>query len=390
VTSSLRPAVVVAVLIVAIGCQATTSPSTRPSPSEPSAITSPPARSATAAPTRSVGAATPAAVGSSRPKPAPAALARNGAIVYSDAAGDIHSLDPETGKTTLLIGGPTNDRGPGFLPDGTRFVFVRADDDGDDDGDILYSANADGSDIQKFADGKQLSNWEYSPRGDRIASVQEGGSNPEITDVASGSRRVIPLTKPVNIVSWLTDDSILVADLDEEGSAVEMWTINADGTRQQAITAPSMCCGVSTLRGRGLIAWNSWASGGESRVHILDTASGEDMLLGSTDVPGSHFLDPIWSPDGKWLTAKRFTAGVDGVQLALLAADGSGEAISLGPKLPTNGGQIRPTFSPDGTKLLVTYDDGSAWLFDLPAGTGGKTDWQGLVETTWQGLDPTR
>jgi len=150
-----------------------------------------------------------------------------------------------------------------------------------------------------------------------------------------------------------------------------------------------MCCGVSTLRGRGLIAWNSWRSGAEGRIHILDTATGEDTLLGSTDVPGSHFLDPIWSPDGKWLTARRLTAHVDGVQLALLASDGSGPAIALGPKLPTNQGQIRSTFSPDGTKLLVAYDDGSAWLFDLPAGTGGKTDWSGLVETTWQALHAT-
>jgi len=203
--------------------------------------------------------------------------------------------------------------------------------------------------------------------------------------VASGSRREIPLTKPVNIVSWLTDDSLLVADVDEEGSAVEMWTINADGTRQQAITAPSMCCGVSTLRGRGLIAWNSWPSGGSARVHILDTATGKDTLIASTDVPGSHFLDPSFSPDGKWLTVKRFQANVDGVQLALIAADGSGKPISLGPKQPTNSAEIHSAFSPDGTQLLVTYEDGSAWLFDVPSGTGEKTDWQGLVEITWQG-----
>ena len=75
--------------------------------------------------------------------------------------------------------------------------------------------------------------------------------------------------------------------------------------------------------------------------------------------------------------------------MALLAAGGSGSAIALGPKLPTNQGEIRSTFSPDGTKILVTVEDGSAWLYDLPAGTGGKTDWQGMVETTWQALSPT-
>ncbi len=314
----------------------------------------------------------------------PSGLARNGVIVYSDPAGDIHSLDPETGKTTLLIGGPTKDFGPGFLPDQTRFQFIRVE--GDED--VFYSANVDGSDVQRVGPAKEMANSEYSPQGDRLASVQEGGSDPTITDVASGSSRVIPLTKPVNIVSWLTDDLLFVADLHDEGSAVEMWTVNADGTGQEVIPASGLCCGVSTLRGGGLVAWDSWASGAEGRVHIYNTATGIDRLLASTDVPGAHFLDALWSPDGKWLTAKRFMAGVDGVQLALLAADGSGEAIALGPKLPTNQGQIRSTFSPDGTKLLVTYEDGSAWLFDLPAGTGGKADWTGLVEATWQALDP--
>ncbi len=344
-----------------------------------------PPPSSTTAPTSSATLASPAPSAARSQSPEASGLARNGVIVYSDAAGDIYSLDPMTGKAKLLIGGPTNDRGPGFLPDKTRFVFVRLY----DDGDILYSANVDGSDVKKFADGKELSNWEYSPHADRIASLQEGGGNPTITDVASGSRRVIPLTKPVNTVSWLTDDSLLVVDENEEGSAVEMWTINADGTNQQAITAPSFCCSASTHSGRGLVAWTSWSSGAEGRVHILTAATGEDRLLGSTDVPGSIFLDPMWSPDGKWLTAKRLTAHVDGVQLALLASDGGGPAIALGPKLPTNQGQIRSTFSPDGTKLLVTYDDGSAWLFDLPAGTGGQTEWSGLVETTWQALDAT-
>ncbi len=370
-------AIVVATTLAACGGGVATTGPTSVDQTPPPSFTTSPTPSATSA------SSAPSAAGS--PSPGASGLARNGVIVYSDPAGDIHSLDPETGKTTLLIGGPTNDFGPGFMPDQTRFIFVRFE----DGVDVLYSALADGSDVRKFADTKVMSNFEHSPRGDRIAAIGEGGGDPTITDLASGSRRVIPLTKPVNIVSWLTDDSLLVADLNEEGSAVEMWTINADGTNQQAIKAPFLCCGVSTLRGRGLIAWNSWTSGAEGRIHILDTATGEDRLLGSTDVPGAHFLDPIWSPDGKWLTARRLTAHVDGVQLALLASDGSGPAIALGPKLPTNQGQIRSTFSPDGTKLLVAYDDGSAWLFDLPAGTGGKTDWSGLVETTWQALHAT-
>ena len=105
-------------------------------------------------------------------------------------------------------------------------------------------------------------------------------------------------------------------------------------------------------------------------------------------VSGASFLDPIWSPDGKWLTANPVMRRVEGVQLVLLASDGSGEAIALGPKLPTNQGVIRSALSRDGSKVLVTYEDGSALLYDLPAGTEGRTDWQGLIVTTWQSLPP--
>ncbi len=374
---------VVALALSLAGCAGTAVPSASGpafGPSEPA-----PGSSPSSAPAQSAQAPTAAASSAAGRTPEPPSLATNGVIVYSDPAGDIHSLDPETGKATLLIGGPTNDFGPGFLPDQTRFQFIRLE--GGED--VFYSANADGSDVQRVGPAKEMANSEYSPQGDRLASVQEGGSNPTITDVASGSKRVIPLTKPVNIVSWLTDDLLFVADLHDEGSTVEMWTVNADGTGQEVIPAPGLCCGVSTLRGGGLVAWDSWTSGAEGRTHIYDTATGIDRLLASTDVPGAHFLDALWSPDGKWLTARHVSAGVEGAQLVLLASDGSGVAIPLGPRLPTNQCEIRSTFSPDGTKLLVTYEDGSAWLFDLPAGTGGKTDWSGVVAPTWQALDPT-
>ncbi len=137
------------------------------------------------------------------------------------------------------------------------------------------------------------------------------------------------------------------------------------------------------------MAWTSWdqASGAEARIHVVDTASGEDTLLASTEVPGFEFLEPSFSPDGKWLTVKRVQSHVDGVQLALIAADGSGKPISLGPRQPTNSAEIHSAFSPDGTQLVVSYEDGSAWLFDVASGTGVKTAWPGMREMAWQRVD---
>ncbi len=253
---------------------------------------------------------------------------------------------------------------------------------------MVYLANADGTGARVFGTGRDLGPGDWSPGSDRLAAVPEGGGDLTIIEVASGHRDAFTLIRPVHAVSWLTEDVLLLIEEESNGSATALWTINVDGTNQQAMETPFVCCGTSTIRGRGLVAWTSWdqAGGGEARIHILDTASGQDRLLASTDVPGFLFLDPIWSPDGKWLTVERVQSGDLGVQLALIAADGSGKPISLGPS-QTNSAELHQAFSPDGTQLVVTYDDGSAWLFDLRSGTGDKTDWPGMGEIAWQRVD---
>ena len=153
-----RPKILVMALALGLaGCAGTAAPSASVPPAAPSQQTLSPST-----PGQSAAASTPPASTAAIPSPAPAARARNGVIVYSDTAGDIHSLDPETDKTTLLIGGATDHLAPWFSPDGKRFVFVRVDDD------TLYSANADGSDVQEFGDAKQINNWEWSPRGNQL------------------------------------------------------------------------------------------------------------------------------------------------------------------------------------------------------------------------------
>ena len=344
----------------------------------PASVDQTPPPSSTTAPTPSatIPSSAPSAAGT--PSPDASGLARNGVIAYNDGAGDIYSLDPATGVTKLLVGGPNTDVGPDFLPDGRHFTFFRVEEG------MAYLANANGTGATSFGRG------DWSPRGDRIAAISDDGDLTMI-EVASGRRDVFTLTKPVGAVRWLTEDVLLLIEDAEGGGAAALSTINVDGTNQMTIETPFLCCGTSTIQGRGIVAWTSWdnATGATGRIHVLDTASGQDRLLASTDVPGFHFLNPRLSPDGKWLTVTRIQAHVDGAQLALIAADGSGKPIGLGPRQPTNSAEIHSAFSPDGTQLLVTYDDGSAWLFDLPAGTGEKTDWQGLVEITWQGVDPT-
>ncbi len=312
--------------------------------------------------------------------------ARNGLVIYSNTTGDIMSVDPATGKTSVVIGGTTKDVAPGLSPDGRTIMFVRTV----DGADMLYTANVDGSGIKPFASGAEASWNEWSPDSQQIAYIAAGGGTPYVRNVATGVVTTVPVSAPVDRARWLSSTKLLiVTGIGDGGGGGEYSTINVDGTEQTSLETADRCCGEAVLMSQGLLAWTSWSTinGMAGRTHVLDIASGQDTLLASTDEYGSNFLDPVFSPDGKWL-AVRHHSGASDVQLALIAVDGSGAPIDLEPKFNTDSAQMDANFSPDGTQLLVSYGDGSTWLYSVPDGNGAKVEWPDVVIASWQRLAP--
>lgn len=311
--------------------------------------------------------------------------ARNGAVVYSNERGDILSIDPATGTTATLIGGASDDRYPTVSPDGQRLVFLRLTDPA-----MVMTANINGSAIQAVATAEQASWNEFSPDGQKLVYIAEGGGAPFIRHIATGKVDALPVPSVVNVAQWLTDTQLLLI-AEDQGSATALWTINADGTNQQLLETPDLCCAASVDAGSGRISWTSWGAADDThgRIHVLNVQSGRDLLLPSTEKPGLLFLDAKFSPDGSWLFVKQFGGTVTGVQPAIIAADGTGDFIKIGPELLKVDGEvpeIRATFSPDGTQMLLSYDDGSAWLYAIPTGIGSKVDWEGVTDMSWQRL----
>ena len=325
-------------------------------------------------------------ISGSRPKLPPLfGPARNGAVVYSNEGGDILAIDPATGKTTTIVGGASDDRYPYVSPDGQRLLFVRFTDPV-----MLMTAKIDGSVIQAVATAEESSWNEFSPNGQKLVYIAEEGGTPFVRDMATGITVALAASSAVNVAQWLSDTQLLLV-AENENSATALWTINADGSNQQPLVTPDLCCGAHAEAGGGRVAWTSWGDGPDAhgRIHVLDIATGNDLLLASTDKPGLLFLDPKFSPDGRWLFVKQFGGTVTGVQPALIATDGTGEFIRIGPELPKVNDEvpeIRATFSPDGTQMLITYDDGSAWLYAIPGGEGSKVDWAGVTYISWQRL----
>ena len=59
-----------------------------------------------------------------RPSPAPFGLANNGLVAYAEA-GDIFTVDPETGARRQITTGLDGDANPRLSPDGSRIAFLR-------------------------------------------------------------------------------------------------------------------------------------------------------------------------------------------------------------------------------------------------------------------------
>lgn len=300
----------------------------------------------------------------------PRGSAINGPIFFG-VDGDVFSLDPATGVKTAVVGGPTKDYAPNLSPDGTKVVTFRADDE------WLYLSAPDGSGLKRWATGKEISQWTWSPDGSRIAAISDGGTAHDliIWDGGAGPKKHLDIDVPANYPMWVDNDTLLLVE-EKDKLAVNYWTVNVDGTGLKTVAALHPCCLGSVHHETKELAYSDFVFGGvstSSSVHILNLATGADSILSSTAVADESFLSPRFSPDGKYLVANQFAPGLPAHRPVLLRADGTGAPLPLGPNPATNE-DTHVTFSPDSTRVLITQEDG-AYLFSIPDGAGGRVDW---------------
>jgi Tol biopolymer transport system component len=329
-----------------------------------------------------------------RALPPPFGPAANGAIVIGSVSagqGDIVLVDPLTGDSSILIGGPTNDVAPTFSNDGRRLAFLRTF------SHVLaavFVANADGSGVRQVTPTwPSIESFRWSPDGERLAVTRKVRSlhETEIVAVATGESTPLDLDAQLRVtdVTWRPGtNQLILHHADPEGRpGATFFRANEAGRNPRGIpvAADAVLDGSLSPDGR-LIAYSSWTSttGREGRVHLIDIESGidrEPLLEGSA---GSIDLDPTFSPDGTKLLIDRYSE--DSYQVVVVPSDGVGPAIPLGPRHPTGTGGSHALFSPDGTMVLVSYNDnGDMWLFDTDGGEERRLPWTGPEGLTWPG-----
>ncbi len=328
-----------------------------------------------------------AALVGSRPRlPAPFGPAANGSLVYA-AGGDIHLLDPATGASRILVGGPASDIAPNFSRDGTRFFFVR--DDGTAERWSIFVAEADGSDPTQLTGPLGLHWATWSPDGTRLAVLDSSASTFLIVDADGGGTTPIDLGMKAESIQWRPNGHELVfrrVPAEGEQGPYGLYVVEADGTDLRAIASPTdndLHWQNPALSPDGnRIAYTSWS--GEGHLFVIDVTTGDIDLLNLAGADGSDYF-ASWSPDGTKIVFNRGRPQ-ESYHVAIAPATG-GEVVDIGPILPW-APAVAAEFSPDGTKVIARYDNGQVWMFDVSGGPGEQLPSSELFLASWQRLAP--
>ena len=330
-------------------------------------------------------------VGSQRRLPDPFGPADNGQLAYG-INGDLVVRDTLTGESRLLVGGPGEQSGPLYSPNGLLVAF----DSVVDDVDHVTVAHADGSGPtavldEPFVDGS--ASW--SPDSQFLALSTEPTTGARSLWIApadgSGARKVqLPGLTPRDAVYNPANDGTLLVRADDASGTTDLYLVDLAGHVVRRYNLPGdnvfgpaweLSGPVFSPDGR-TIAHNSveqTATGAVFRTYLVDVDGSNQRLLPEPldqETPYSQAW-PIYSPDGNWILMESWVGTPGGPatnQLAIAPADGSAPARGIGPKIANQ--SLVKAWSPDGTTILMAARDiGEIYQVDPVTGASTKLPW---------------
>ncbi len=232
---------------------------------------------------------------------------------------------------------------------------------------------------------RRVTDWEGSDNfpmwhGDTVYFTSDRTGKMQIWayDVRSGEIRQVTKHKEYD-VKWpsLGPDSIVyenggrlwVMDLETEKSHAIKVALHSDlqMTRPRYVETADKMTGAAIAPGgkRAVVA---------ARGEIFSVPAEKGEVRNLSNSPASNDIDPIWSPDGKWVAYVGDSSGE--YEIHLRRGDGTGETKQL-----TDGGHtyiMRIMWSPDSGKILF-YDAAMAWrIVDVESGHVSEVD-QGVA-----------
>ncbi|MCI0643380.1 MAG: SH3 domain-containing protein [Chloroflexi bacterium] len=290
----------------------------------------------------------------------------SGVPTYVQVHGDIASL-PETGETTISIA-PLADP-PQTQPGLTGTIVFQTV-----SGGPIYAVNADGSNLRYLTTGIDPT---LSPDGQWVAftrwETNQNGAlgNLWVINVDGSSERVIMdnVLQPKSPV-WSPDGTQIAINM-QHGGWIEPRE-NICSTSKPPKEAYDITS--SPIKGGGRLFCYTLPADPYWGLRVVDVTTGAFEDLPRDD----HSFSPAWDPANDWRIV------YDG-DLSLINLD-----LNLGTTWPLTGdvGDHSPAFSPDGSKIAVSYRQHDHWeIHVLNADGSGRVR---LTETPWRVIGDQR
>lgn len=191
-----------------------------------------------------------------------------------------------------------------------------------------------------------------------------------MNDEGSGVRRLTNDLLYKGGPAWSPNGRQLVFSADlhsavpEQGQQIDVFLMNADGTRQQNLTQHPMLDGGGAWSPDGRrLAFLSDRSG-NFEIHVMDIATGAVKQLTNSIAVDGYAVVPAWSPDGRHIAYELALQG-QGRHIYVMEATGKRNRPLVKTLVPAVLEKTfmshRPRWSPDGEHLLYNereFDDG--------------------------------
>jgi Ca2+-binding RTX toxin-like protein len=143
---------------------------------------------------------------------------------------------------------------------------------------------------------------------------------------------------------WSPDGTRIAFVSDRDGGFPEIYTMNADGSGVNRLTANVFVDGNPSWSPDGTrVLVERCCKAGSSDIYAIDVATHAEVNL--TNTPTAMEFDPVWSPQGTEIAYVAFQTGEGNIDIWKMNADGSGQ-IRL-----TNepAADLAPDWQPDPT-----------------------------------------